>query len=158
MAPNHCFTHPGLGKQRAKRGACPSRAAEQPLWAVGAARRAHSLCELPREHCRAAARPESDLKYETNGSNSPSESCCSRRVPAVAFQPFLAGTHCQNGDALFPHHVCRFWGNSEGSHGLWFGLCGGCRRVHASSGKTRAVLPAANQAASDLCHLQRSKL
>lgn len=139
MAPNHCFMHPGLGKQRAKRGACPSKAAGQPLWAVGAARKAHSLCELPREGSLAPAPPESDLKYETNGLNSPLEGCCSTRVPAAAFQPFLAATHCRNRDAVFPHTVCA-WGNSGGTHCLWFGLCGGCRWVHASRDKTRAVV------------------
>lgn len=141
MAPNHCFMHPGLAKQRAKRGACPSKAAGQPLWAVGAARKAHGLCELPREHSLAPARPESDLKYETNGLNSPLEGCCSTRVPAAAFQPFLAATHCRNRDAVFPHTVRACFGETRGELivcGL--GCAGGCRWVHASSDKTRAVV------------------
>lgn len=117
-----------------KRGACPSRA-------VGAAQRVHSLHVLPREHCPAPAHPESDFKYETNGLKTPSERCCSTGVPAAAFQPFLAASHCQNGDALSPHTVCVCFG-------VW---------VHASSAKALQS-PPANQAASNLCYLQCSKV
>lgn len=159
MAPNHCFMHPGLGKQRAKRGACPSKAAGQPLWAVGAARKAHGLCELPREHSLAPAPPESDLKYETNGLNSPLEGCCSTRVPAAAFQPFLAATHRRNRDAVFPRTVRACFGETRGELivcGL--GCAGGVGGSMPAATKHVLWLPPANQAVSDLCYLRCSKL
>lgn len=101
------------------------------------------------------ARPESDLKYETNSSTSPLEGCHTMRVPAAAFQPSLAAAHGRNGDTpLPPWHGggARLWGTCcvrFGVHsGAWMDSC----QQHM------LWLPPANQAVNDFCCAQRSKL
>lgn len=103
--------------------------------------------------------PESDLKYETNGLNSPLERCRTRRVPAAAFQPSLAAAHRQNGDTPFP-----------APHGG--GACLGEKLALCGLGCTRGLwmdscqrwqqhvlwLPWVNQVVNDFCYMQHSKL
>lgn len=74
-----------------------------------------SLHHRPRNAAWRPARSESDLKYETNGLNSPLEGCRTRRMPAAVFQPSSAAAHCQNRDTPFLHCMVgvRVWGETS---------------------------------------------